>query len=94
MKSLVISNMLVNQIKKWKIANKLEQDQLRKYSAFHDKGKFYVSKVPRFHKQIKVHTIFDVKYNGQNKACCVADGHITDTPVDSAYSGVVSLRVF
>ena len=65
---------------KWEMANKLEQDQLLEYSAFHDKGKFCISKIPRGHKQIKVHTIFDVKYDGWHKAQCVADGHLTDTP--------------
>ena len=76
------------------MANKLEQDQLLEFSAFLDKGKYHVSKVPRGYKQICVHTIFDVKYDGWHKARCVADGHLTDTPVDSVYSGVVSLQGF
>ena len=79
---------------KWEMTNKLEQDKLVEYSTIHDKGKFHISKILRDHKQIKVHTIFDVKYDGQHKAQCVADGHLTDTPVDSVYSGVVSLQGF
>ena len=77
--------------RKWQISNQLEQDQLHEYSAFHDKGKFHISKIPQGYKQIKVHTVFNVEYDGHHKACCVADGHLTDTPVDSIYSGVVSL---
>ena len=44
-----------------------------------------------YHK-IRVHTIFAVKYDGQHKARLVADGHLTPDPVESIYSGVVSLR--
>ena len=49
-------------------------------------------------KKINIHTrkfkflIFDVKHDGRHKARMVADGHLTDIPVDSVYSGVVSLR--
>jgi Reverse transcriptase (RNA-dependent DNA polymerase) len=35
-----------------------------------------------------------VKHNGRHKARLVADGHLTDIPLDSVYSGVVSLRGF
>ena len=74
------------------MANKLEQDQLLEYSAFLDKGKYHVSKVPCGYKQIRVHTIFDVKYDGRHKARCVADGHLTDTPVDSVYCCFLSKK--
>jgi len=33
-----------------------------------------------------------VKHNGRHKARYVAGGHLTDIPVDSMYSGVVSLQ--
>ena len=36
----------------------------------------------------------DVKHDGRHKARLVADGHLTDIPLDSVYSGVVSLRGF
>jgi hypothetical protein len=36
--------------------------------------------------------VFDVKDNGQHKAPLVADGHLTEVPLESVYSGVVSLR--
>ena len=35
---------------------------------------------------------FAVKYDGRHKAKLVADGHLTPEPVESIYSGVVSLR--
>ena len=42
--------------------------------------------------KIRVHLIFAVKYDGRHKARLVADGHLTPEPVESIYSGVVSLR--
>ena len=36
--------------------------------------------------------MFDVKHDGHHKARYVAGGHLTDPPLDSVYSGVVSLR--
>ena len=36
--------------------------------------------------------MFDVKHDGHHKARYVAGGHLTDPPLDSIYSGVVSLR--
>lgn len=33
-----------------------------------------------------------MKHDGRHKARLVADGHLTDMPLDSVYSGVVSLR--
>jgi hypothetical protein len=39
-----------------------------------------------------VHLIFAVKQNGRHKSRVVADGHLTDVPIDSVYSGVVSLH--
>ena len=45
-------------------------------------------------KNIRVHLIFDVKHTGRHRGRLVADGHLTDIPVDSVYSGVVSLRGF
>ena len=41
---------------------------------------------------MRVHLIFAVKYDGRHKARLVADGHLTPEPVESIYSGVVSLR--
>jgi hypothetical protein len=44
------------------------------------------------YRKIKVHTIFDVKHDGRHKTRVVANGNLTDTPLESVYSGVVSLR--
>jgi len=41
-----------------------------------------------------VHLVFDVKHDGRHKARLVADGHLTEVPIESVYSGVVSLRGF
>ena len=41
-----------------------------------------------------MHLVFDVKHDGRHRAHLVADGHLTDIPSDSTYSGVVSLRGF
>jgi hypothetical protein len=43
---------------------------------------------------IRVHLVFDIKHDGRHKARLVADGHLTGIPLDSVYSGVVSLQGF
>jgi hypothetical protein len=35
--------------------------------------------------------MYIVKHDGHHKACLVGDGHLTDVPVKSICSGVVSL---
>ena len=47
---------------------------------------------PPGYQKIRVHLIFAVMYDGRYKARHVADGHLTREPVESIYSGVVSLR--
>jgi len=49
-------------------------------------------KIPKGFKKIRVHLIFAIKHDGRHKARLVADGHLTDVPLNSVYSGVVSLR--
>ena len=44
------------------------------------------------YKKIKVHFVFDVKHDGRRRARLVANGNMTEVPVESVYSGVVSLR--
>ena len=39
-----------------------------------------------------IHFVYAVKHDGRFKARLVADGHLTKEPVESIYSGVVSLR--
>jgi hypothetical protein len=36
--------------------------------------------------------VFDIKHDGCHKSRLVADGHLTEVPLESVYSGVVSLR--
>jgi hypothetical protein len=36
--------------------------------------------------------VYAVKHDGKHRARLVAGGHLTDTPIDSVYSSVVSLR--
>ena len=62
------------------------------YKVFKDIGKF--SPVPEGYKNIRVHMIYDVKHDGRHRARLVANGQLTDIPIDSVYSGVVSLPGF
>ena len=64
--------------------------QLDEYDTFEDLG--YKAPVPKGYQKIKVHLIYAVKHDGRFKARLVADGHLTDVPTESVYSGVVSLR--
>jgi hypothetical protein len=77
---------------KWQDAAKLEFDQLDEYSTFEDYGDSNTSAPPVGYKKIRVHLVFDVKHDGRHKVRCVADGHLMEIPLDSVYSGVVSLQ--
>jgi Reverse transcriptase (RNA-dependent DNA polymerase) len=79
---------------KWRDATKLELDQINEYETFNDLGHKERVKAPVGFKKIRVHLIFDVKHDGRHKARLVADGHLTDAPLESVYSGVVSIRGF
>ena len=70
-------------------SNKLEHKQLEEYDVFIDKGKFAGCRIPRDFRWIRVYTIFDVKVDGRHKSRVVADGHLTATPSESIYSGIV-----
>ena len=50
--------------------------------------------MPPNHQNTRVNLIFAVKYDGRHKARLVADGSLTQDPVEIIYSGVVSLRHF
>ena len=58
------------------------------------KAQFHNGKVvtPDGFQKIRVHFVYAVKHDGRFKARLVADGHLTKEPVESIYSGVVSLR--
>ena len=75
---------------RWRDAELLELKQIMEYKTFLDKSKRVA--IPKGYKRIRVHFVYAVKHNGRYKARLVAGGHLTDTPVDSVYSSVVSLR--
>ena len=82
---------------KWKEAIDLEIEQIKEYQVFKDFGKAVYEKnkitnAPEGHQKIRVHFVFDVKHCGKFKARLVADGHLTKEPMETVYSGVVSIR--
>jgi hypothetical protein len=79
---------------KWEEAINVELAQIDEYGTFQDLGHKDNSKAPEGYKKIRVHLVFDVKHDGRHKARLVADGHLTDAPLESVYSGVVSIRAF
>ena len=80
----------------WQDAMDLELTQIHEYKVFKDTGKaqFHNGKVviPDGFQKIRVDFVYAVKHDGRFKARVVADGHLTKEPVESIYSGVVSLR--
>ena len=80
----------------WQHAMDLELTQIHEYKVSKDTGKaqFHNGKVviPDGFQKIRVHFVYAVKHDGRFKARLVADGHLTKEPVESIYSGVVSLR--
>ena len=79
-----------NRNSRWTDCTQLELDQLHEYKTFTDKGKD--DPPPLGYKKIGAHFVYDVKHDGRHKARYVADGHNTDIPLESVYSGVVTLR--
>ena len=82
---------------KWQEAVTLELSSIDEYQTFKDNGRAIfkgkeILNAPQGYKKIRVHLVFDVKHDGRHKARLVADGHLTQLPVESVYSSVVSLR--
>ena len=76
----------------------MEIEQIKEYQVFKDFGKAVYDKnkitnAPEGHQKIRVHFVFDVKHCGKFKARLVADGHLTKEPMETVYSGVVSIRI-
>ena len=67
----------------------MEIDYQHDYNACKDLGK---TSSPKGHEKIRVHFVFYLKQDGRHKARLVADGHLTDVPLSSVCSEVVSLR--
>ena len=75
---------------KWTEATALEMSVMDNYEVFDDLG--VDAKAPEGYKKICVHIVYDMKHDGRHKTCLVADGHLTIIPLESVYSGVVSLH--
>lgn len=79
-----------NKNTKWRDAELLELSQVDEYDTFKDMGEGHDP--GRDYTKINVHFVYAVKHDGRHKARLVAGGHLTETPIDSVYSSVVSLR--
>ena len=75
---------------KWRDAEIYELDKIHSYNTFKNLGRH--ANKPVGYQMIKVHMVYAVKHDGRRRARLVAGGHMTETPVDSVYSGVVSLK--
>jgi hypothetical protein len=75
----------------WREATDLEMLQLAEYDTFRDLGHNDTAPPPTGYKKIQTHLVYDCKHDGRHKAWMVADGHLTDIPLESVYSGVISL---
>jgi len=82
---------MANSNTKWQDATTLEMMQLFVYDCFEDGSIHGEPPNPKVYKKIRGRLVFDQKHNGCHKASYVAGGHLADIPVDSIYSGVVSL---
>jgi hypothetical protein len=76
----------------WREATDLEMSQLAECDTFRDLGHKDTVPPPTGYKKIRTHLVYDCKHADRHKAWMVADGHLTDIPLESVYSGVVSLR--
>jgi hypothetical protein len=75
---------------KWQGTTKLEMDQLHEYNTFHNKG---IGTTPgEEFKKIRVHLVYACKHDGRHKARLCANGNLTKKPINSVFSGVVSLK--
>jgi hypothetical protein len=75
----------------WQEATDLEMSQLAEYDTFRDLGHKDTAPPPTGYKKIHTHLVYDCKHDGRHKARMVADGHLMDIPLESVYSGVISL---
>jgi hypothetical protein len=76
----------------WQEATNLEMSQLAEYDTFRDLGHKDTASPPPGYKKIRTHLNYDCKHDSRHKAWMVANGHLTDIPLESVDSGVVSLR--
>jgi Reverse transcriptase (RNA-dependent DNA polymerase) len=74
---------------KWRDAELVKLAQIDEYETFSNRGQGHYP--GKDYKRINVHFVYAAKPD-RLKARLVAGGHLTDTPVKSVYSSVVSLR--
>ena len=79
---------------KWFPHNQYDSPSGHQHASKQDLGHKLKVQPPSGYKRISVHLVFDVKHDGRYKARLVADGHLTDAPLESVYSGVVTIRGF
>ena len=77
---------------KWADAKHVELTSIQGFQSFRNHGHKDNTSLPNGYKKITVHMVYAVKHDGRHKARLVAGGHLTDTPVESVYSSVVSLK--
>jgi hypothetical protein len=65
--------------------------QLNDYKCFINASIYNHDPIPEGYKKIRVHLVYDVKHDGCHKACLINDWHLTNIPVESVYSEVISL---
>jgi hypothetical protein len=75
----------------WREATNCEMSRLAEYDTFRDLGHKDTAPPLTGYKKIRIHLVYDCKHDGRHKAWMVADGHLTDIPLESVYSGVISL---
>ena len=63
---------------------------IRELAELDAKGK--VTNAPAGYQRGRVHLVYNIKHDGRHKAQLGLDGHLTEVPLDSVYSSVVSLR--
>jgi hypothetical protein len=76
----------------WREATNLEMSQLAEYDTFRDLSHNNTASPLTGYKKIHTHLIYHCKHDDRHKAWMVANGHLTDIPLESVYSGVVSLH--
>jgi hypothetical protein len=76
----------------WREATDYEMLQLVEYDTFRDLGHKDTAPPLTGYKKICTHLVYDCKHDGRHKAWMVAHGHLTDIPLESVYSGVISLH--
>lgn len=74
---------------KWRDSEKIEIAQLDEYNVFDNRGR---GDPPEGYQRIRAHIVYDIKHDGRHKSRFVGRGDLTPVPVESVYSGVVSLR--